>query len=322
MEARAPITALPCVITQGGSYYLTSDLTGVEGSHGIAITADNVTIDLNGFSLTGVEGSLRGIFVNGARKNISVRNGTIRHWGTTGVDLGSACNSILSDLRVSNNLGIGIAAGDTSVVTHCASRDNKGDNIQTGPNSAVSDCTAIGSATGHGINLGNSSVVSHCTANYNYLSGIKAFLRCRVHECICFSNAHCGVHISNVGAVQNCLCDTNGFCGILSDAGGLVDIIGNFCSGNGKGTSQGGAGIRVSNASGHRIENNNLALNYVGIDVMSVRNIIFRNTAAANVHGNYCIVVGNSAGPVVNVNGVPNIASIANSGHPTANFEY
>ena len=39
-------------ITKSGSYYLTGDLVGVEGKHGIVIAASNVDLDLNGFSPT------------------------------------------------------------------------------------------------------------------------------------------------------------------------------------------------------------------------------------------------------------------------------
>src|SRR4051794_30032159 len=61
LEARMPVdtTHTPgnattlFILTQPGSYYLTSNLTGVSGQHGITINADNVTLDLNGFVLVG-----------------------------------------------------------------------------------------------------------------------------------------------------------------------------------------------------------------------------------------------------------------------------
>ncbi|HRJ49802.1 MAG TPA: hypothetical protein PKU91_04680, partial [Phycisphaerales bacterium] len=40
-------------ITQPGSYYLTGNITGVIGKHGIEIAASGVTIDLMGFDLQG-----------------------------------------------------------------------------------------------------------------------------------------------------------------------------------------------------------------------------------------------------------------------------
>ena len=48
------------VISQSGSYYLTGSITGVAAKHGIKITAPYVTLDLGGFTLTGIAGSLSG----------------------------------------------------------------------------------------------------------------------------------------------------------------------------------------------------------------------------------------------------------------------
>src|SRR5437762_13979859 len=45
-------------ITQPGSYYLTGNITGVAGKHGIEIAASGVTLDLNGFDLLGAPSSL------------------------------------------------------------------------------------------------------------------------------------------------------------------------------------------------------------------------------------------------------------------------
>ena len=42
------------VISQPGSYYLTTNITGVAGKDGIWITASGVTLDLMGFELAGV----------------------------------------------------------------------------------------------------------------------------------------------------------------------------------------------------------------------------------------------------------------------------
>ena len=43
----------PYVITQSGSYRLSGNLTVPSGVDGIDINADNVTLDLNGFSIVG-----------------------------------------------------------------------------------------------------------------------------------------------------------------------------------------------------------------------------------------------------------------------------
>src|SRR5262245_41804718 len=47
-------------ITQPGSYYLTGNVAGVLNRSGIAVSAADVTIDLNGFAVLGAPGSLAG----------------------------------------------------------------------------------------------------------------------------------------------------------------------------------------------------------------------------------------------------------------------
>ena len=56
-------------ITQPGSYYLGGNITGVAGKNGIEIDADEVTLDLNGFALLGVAGSLDGVIAQAPGKH-------------------------------------------------------------------------------------------------------------------------------------------------------------------------------------------------------------------------------------------------------------
>ncbi len=85
------------VISEPGSYYLTGNIVGEPNKCGIALTANNVTVDLMGFGLIGVPGSLDGICVQYRETdeplpieevsfNFSIRNGTICKWGGNGID--------------------------------------------------------------------------------------------------------------------------------------------------------------------------------------------------------------------------------------------
>src|SRR5262245_60152694 len=53
-------------IGQSGSYYLTGNVTGISGKAGIEIAVGGVTVDLMGFELAGVPGSLDGVRGPGA----------------------------------------------------------------------------------------------------------------------------------------------------------------------------------------------------------------------------------------------------------------
>src|SRR5438477_473602 len=50
VEPRTPIAAAPFTISAAGSYYLTTNVT-VSSGDAITITANNVTLDLNGFTI-------------------------------------------------------------------------------------------------------------------------------------------------------------------------------------------------------------------------------------------------------------------------------
>jgi hypothetical protein len=88
-----PITSLPKIITASSVYCLTSDLsTAMNTGHAVEIQADNVVIDLNGYTLDGLAAgagtSAIGIYV-WQRKNITIRNGTVRGF-YFGIYLGDA----------------------------------------------------------------------------------------------------------------------------------------------------------------------------------------------------------------------------------------
>src|ERR1700733_5595894 len=53
VEPRTPISTAPYFITLPGSYYLTTNLMISSGNNAIVIETNNVTIDLNGFTIFG-----------------------------------------------------------------------------------------------------------------------------------------------------------------------------------------------------------------------------------------------------------------------------
>lgn len=77
---------------------LPSNIVGVSGKSGIRIDADDVTLDLAGFSMIGAGGSLSGILINNHFR-IAIRNGSIAGWGSNGLDGTSGGASRLDDLR-------------------------------------------------------------------------------------------------------------------------------------------------------------------------------------------------------------------------------
>jgi hypothetical protein len=118
------ITSLPYIVSKSGFYYLSGDLTSTGA--GIIINVDNVTIDLMGFSLNG-EGGLvtEGIAING-RKNVEVRNGTIRSFYLGIHDsTGGGANDRIINVRCLNNIQTGISLeGKNHLIKGCTLSDN------------------------------------------------------------------------------------------------------------------------------------------------------------------------------------------------------
>src|SRR5690348_813653 len=80
IEPRTPISSLPIGISTPGSYYFTTNLTFASGP-GISIQCDDVSIDLNGFTVTGnrLDSGVSGGGAVGGRKNVRISNGTFRN---------------------------------------------------------------------------------------------------------------------------------------------------------------------------------------------------------------------------------------------------
>lgn len=231
-------------------------------------------------------------------------------------------DAVIAGCTTRTCVGAGISARNGVTITGCTAIDNGSDNIVVQNRCVVKDCIATGSTLGYGINAtGLSNLITGCNASANKLSGIRASQRSKVADCVCKDNQGSGIHATFVTTVTGCVCDTNAACGILCDAGGFDTIMDNTCTQNGAATN--GAGIRISGASGNRIEHNTMSFNYRNLDIQTGSNLIFKNSlGAAGAGGHYVFAAGNSYGPMVNVTGVGDISATAGAGQPMANFIY
>jgi cysteine-rich repeat protein len=141
VEPRTPIGALPFNITNSGSYYLTANLTGVSGQGGIIISASHVTIDLAGFTMSGVAGSLDAVQLSPGVVNATILNGALANWGGNGVAAASASSCRFEQLRVLGNGGAGLVCGSNALVTGCTILNQTGDGVVAGAASRITDNT-------------------------------------------------------------------------------------------------------------------------------------------------------------------------------------
>ena len=209
------------LITQPGSYYLQGNITGETGKTGIAIVVNDVTLDLNGFSLLGVFGSSRGISVLSQTNRVTIRNGNVIGWGQDGISLasGSVQNCIIEQIIAANNVAAGIRTSSSTVVHRCIATDNGAEGIVTSQRCLVTECIAESNAAS-GIRTDQSSVVRNCLSVGNTTNGIQINFRSEIQNCFCEANG-----TGNGG--------TNG-AGIRVE-GFSNRILSNFCRGNGRG---------------------------------------------------------------------------------------
>jgi hypothetical protein len=178
VQPRTPISSLPYTITNGGSYYLTGNLTGVSGQSGITVNANDVSIDLNGFNLTGVGSSVHGIVVSASVRDLSVSNGAVSGWGGNGVAAGSASSSQFQGLRLLNNGGDGLIVGSSSVAYRTIATGNTGNGIHvTGNGNRIEGNSLLANAA-YGLKVdGTSNLIignnatGNTTTDYNIASG-------------------------------------------------------------------------------------------------------------------------------------------------------
>jgi parallel beta-helix repeat protein len=329
-------------ITQPGSYYLTGNILGQSGKSGIGITADNVTIDLNGFALLGGGVGQTGIAEVGDNANIRVRNGHITGWLSGGLRLGSPGASVE---HVSVTLcSTGIEVGDAAQIRACAASECGFDGFEAGESATFTDCSAsfngrngFAASAGavfarcaarwneqSGMVGGANSIFSLCRAEHNGFRGILGLAACAVVDCVVVSNRLGGINVFWSSLVARCIADQNsGDAGIRADLGSsIVDCVSttnsshgieavadclvrnNLCRLNGPLSSF--AGILVTGADA-RIEGNHCTENVRGIRVTASGCLIRGNTCANNSSVNWDIATGNAVATIVaaNINFAP-----------------
>jgi len=309
VEPRTLISKLPFAITTPGSYYLASPLTGVSGSNGITIAASNVRIDLSGFPLRGVSGSLSGIAVVQACENIVIRNGVAHQWGRTGVNASLAKGVVLSDLKAITNGWGGLYTGADSLVERCAAYNNgftapgtnppATDGIQAGAFSTIENCKA-GKNKGAGIHTYDHSRILGCTATESVqANGISAENYCTIRDCTTAQNSFHGIRVGSRCRVTENTSAENGYSSPATNAAGI--------------SIEGGNNL---------VEKNILVANDMGIYVPMtgvVRgNLIINNAASRNGY-DYQILDGqNYIGPMEQFAGGPAFTNT----NPWANFRF
>ena len=235
-DPRTPISSAPFTISVSGSYYLTKNLALTSSSsiprNGITIAANNVTLDLNGFTIsstTAASTTVGGIMLNSGVHNITIMNGFIQGGAWINNSGGYSGNGFGYGIYYSGNPPANVVVSKVSV----ANVLDDGINLFTLATmsihltgSLVEACT-VTTAGGYGIcaNTIKDSVANDC--------GNIAIVGIQAVDCI-------GISVDSgivTGCAQNCF-------GISTNSGGLSASTAQNCFGKG----YNGTGLQASYA--------------------------------------------------------------------------
>ncbi|MGH7132360.1 MAG: right-handed parallel beta-helix repeat-containing protein [Phycisphaerales bacterium] len=328
IEPRTAVQSLPSagtaqhVISAPGSYYLTGNITGTAGKHGISITAEHVTLDLNGFALIGASGAGDGITTAAFLKNVAVVNGSVKGWPGSGVNV-QTDNGRLEGLRVSNCTLAGISTGTSlgTMIIHCTLQDNAGGNLFTGAGCTVEGCNIINTSllgTAIGINTADGTIVRDCNLQGLRGVGIQAGGSCTI-----LNNTIVNGRADAVNVGQRSMVKGNNISGHVGSgivlSGQACMVVDNMLVSNAPGSTI--AGGIITSQNNHHITGNTMMSNGLGLKCTGLGSFIARNTGRANATS-FTISGSNSVGPLVNISLQGDIADIPAANHPWANFTY
>lgn len=314
IEPRTPITPATTPgdgdsifrISTPGSYYLVGNVVGTPGKVGIKIVSSGVSVDLMGFDLSGVPGSLEGIKAWGDRlSNISIANGCIRHWGRSGILMHpSSAYTHLRDLRVTGNgfediSQAGVSTGTQALVEQCSFHANGGWGLYTNYRSRVRACAASENGL-DGFVIGETSAITQCTATANSGSGFVLRYGSTADECNAHGNLTHGIIVEGPGCqVRQCTSGDNQGAGIS--------------------VTRPGEGSRRNRIDGNHVYQNNIG---IFLSPGGSENLVIRNSATGN-STNYLIKdLSRTVGPIVDLTTGDDFLTAPHANHPWANFSH
>ncbi|MES2921472.1 MAG: right-handed parallel beta-helix repeat-containing protein [Verrucomicrobiota bacterium] len=184
IEPRTPLSGgvAAHVISAPGSYYLTGNVNQSGTNNAIRINAEDVTLDLNGFSVIGSfsGANLAGIYIETFAKNVVVKNGIVRNWSGHAINA-TAPRFSGEGLRLINN-GL--------------------DGISTGSWAKIVDCHAMGNGNAGFLGFDN-CVIRECSATENGVYGIRFMNQTVVQSCL-LQGPQRGIVLANDGLVASC----------------------------------------------------------------------------------------------------------------------
>ena len=193
--SRIDVASPPYVITNAGSYVFTENVQVlVSNTNGIMVLADNVSIDLNGFTFSGPVPASDfgvGIYQDGAFNGLRVHNGVLSHWGSDederviGGIYAPGKNNVMEDLGVRDCAG-GVTVGQGGRIVNSSFLDITMRNaITAGDGAVISGCVSTGKSRTSGcIDGGVGATISDCAVSHSDDDAITAGAGSTVARCV------------------------------------------------------------------------------------------------------------------------------------------
>ncbi len=247
-------------ISASGKYFI-GDLSGafVAGVTPITITASDVELDLNGFTITGPGTSTGagddGIFVNGAT-NVVIKNGTLEQIDGIGLRINNSTSILLEDILCRANavdgFNITVTGNRHCSINDCRAEGNSGEGFFDAGGSTIGykNCTAFNNGA-DGFDLtANNHLMEECTSNENTGLGLSSTgTAMDVISCHFDENIAGGLSMSFINdvCIQDCTFNRNGNTGLAFNTASDMAITRCCIIGNdGDGINVGGTSDAIS----------------------------------------------------------------------------
>jgi 3D (Asp-Asp-Asp) domain-containing protein len=227
-------------ISTSGVYCVGASGTNSNAGNAITIAADNVVLNLGNHTITVANLAGVGVGFSGARKNITIKNGTIvsEFKGITTSGATSVTQLTVSDMvlertgTVNSTAGIELTSPTVAInilIERCQANGFRANFRVSATNCIINSCIARDAADGGGnpygfevISNAIGTVLNDCIAENNGSNGMALDGSCELNNCIAIKNGSYGICLGNgvtnlIFTLNNCIAQNNTASGFRID---------------------------------------------------------------------------------------------------------
>jgi parallel beta-helix repeat protein len=185
-HAGAVTNITACGSFGSGSYLVINNITAAASTTCLTLTANQVTIDLNGFTISG-SGNTNGILALG-RNNVTIRNGSVN--GFARAIYANGTGNLIDGVRTATGTLNAFTVGDNATIQNSYVTSHLGGGIIAGKNAKIINST-LNSNSGNMIVVSDGAIVSKNNVTNNggsSTSAIQMTQNCTVADNVVFKS--------------------------------------------------------------------------------------------------------------------------------------